>query len=65
VDDYTQILPVFTYDDPSIAQSIAPDMETSITKATKVITLHSITAKPEYKNGPQTEKQKVFYARNE
>ena len=65
VDDYTQILSVFTYDDPSIAQSIAPDMETSISKATKVITLHSITAKPEYKNGPQTEKQKAFYARKE
>jgi tetratricopeptide (TPR) repeat protein len=65
VDDYTQILSVFPYDDKSIAQAIAPDMETSITKATKVITLHSITAKPEYKNGPQTEKQKAFYARNE
>jgi tetratricopeptide (TPR) repeat protein len=65
VDEYTQILPVFTYDDPSIAQSIAPEMETSISKATKVITLHSITAKPEYKNGPQTEKQKAFYARKE
>jgi len=65
VDDYTKILPVFMYDDPSIAQTIAPDMETSITKATKVITLHSITAKPEYKNGPQSEKQKAFYARNE
>jgi tetratricopeptide (TPR) repeat protein len=65
VDDYTQILPVFTYDDDAIAQSIAPDMETSISKATKVIALHSIKAKPEYKNGPQTEKQKAFYARNE
>jgi len=65
VDDYTKILPVFTYDDEAIAQTIAPDMETSITKASKVITLHSIKAKPEYKNGPQTEKQKAFYARNE
>ena len=65
VDDYTQILSVFTYDDPAIAQSIAPDMETAVSKATKVITLHSITAKPEYKNGPQTEKQKAFYARKE
>ena len=65
VDDYTQILSIFTYDDPSVAQSIAPDMETAVSKATKVITLHSITAKPEYKNGPQTEKQKAFYARNE
>ncbi len=65
VDDYTRILSIFTYDEPSIAQSIAPDMETAISKATKVITLHSITAKPEYKNGPQTEKQKAFYARKE
>lgn len=65
VDDYTQVLPVFTYDDENSAQTIAPDMETAITKASKVITLHSITAKPEYKNGPQSEKQKAFYARNE
>lgn len=65
VDDYTQILPLFTYDDKSIAQSIAPDMDRSIKKSTKVITLHSITVKPEYKNGPQSEKQKAFYAQNE
>lgn len=65
MDDYTQILPVFTYDDEAIAQSIAPDMETSISKASKVIALHSLKTKPEYKNGPQTEKQKAFYAKNE
>ncbi|KPK87266.1 MAG: hypothetical protein AMS27_02905 [Bacteroides sp. SM23_62_1] len=65
VDDYTQILPLFTYDDEGIAQSIAPEMDRAIQKSSKVITLHSITAKPEYKNGPQTEKQKTFYARNE
>ena len=65
MDDYTQILPLFTYDDENIAQSIAPDMDRAITKSTKVITLHSITVKPEYKNGPQTEKQKAFYAQNE
>ncbi len=65
MDDYTQILPLFTYDDEGIAQSIAPDMDRAIKKATKVITLHSITVKPEFKNGPQTEKQKAFYERNE
>lgn len=65
MDDYTRILPLFTYDDENIAQSIAPDMDRAITKSTKVITLHSITVKPEYKNGPQTEKQKAFYAKNE
>lgn len=65
IDDYTRILSLFIYDEPAVAQSIAPDMETAISKATKVITLHSITVKPEYKNGPQTEKQKAFYARKE
>ena len=42
-----------------------PDMERTIQKATKVITLHSITAKPEFKDGPQNQKQKDFYAQNE
>jgi tetratricopeptide (TPR) repeat protein len=40
-------------------------MERTIQKATKVITLHSITVKPEYKNGPQSQKEKDFYAQNE
>ncbi len=65
VDDYTRILSIFIYDEQAVAQTIAPDMETAISKATKVITLHSITVKPEYKNGPQTDKQKAFYARKE
>jgi tetratricopeptide (TPR) repeat protein len=63
--DFTRILPIFLYSDESIASSIAPDMERTIQKATKVITLHSITAKPEYKNGPQSQKEKDFYAQNE
>ncbi len=65
VDDYTRILPVFLWGDENTAGSIAGDMETAIQKATKVITLHSITVKPEFKQGPQSEKQKAFYARNE
>ncbi|MCK5462881.1 MAG: hypothetical protein KAI95_07680, partial [Bacteroidales bacterium] len=63
--DFTRILPIFLYSDESIASSIAPDMERTIQKATKVITLHSITVKPEYKNGPQNQKEKDFYAQNE
>jgi tetratricopeptide (TPR) repeat protein len=63
--DFTRILPLFLYSDESIASSIGPDMERTIQKATKVITLHSITAKPEFKDGPQSQKQKDFYARNE
>ncbi len=64
-DDFTRILPIFLYGDPSVASSIAPDMETAIQKATKVITLHSITVKPEFKDGPRTEKQKSLYEQNE
>jgi len=64
-DDFTRILPIFLYGDETTAGSIAADMERAIMKATKVITLHSITVKPEFKNGPQSEKQKEFYARNE
>jgi tetratricopeptide (TPR) repeat protein len=64
-DDFTRILPIFLYGDPNNASSIAPDMQTAIQKATKVITLHSITVKPEFKDGPRSEKQKEFYDRNE
>ena len=64
-DDFTRILPVFLWGDENTAGSIAGDMERAIQKATKVITLHSITVKPEFKQGPQSEKQKEFYARNE
>lgn len=63
--DFTKILPLFLYTDESMASSIAPDMERTIQKATKVITLHSITAKPEFKNGPQNQKEKDLYAQNE
>lgn len=64
-DDFTRILPIFMYGNPRTAQTIAGDMERAIQKATKVITLHSITAKPEFKDGPQSPKQKELYARNE
>ena len=64
-DDYTRLLPIFKYNDENIAQSIAGDMDRTIQKATKVVTLHSITVKPEYKNGPQSDKQKAFYAKTE
>ena len=63
--DYTRILPIFTYGDETVAQNVGPDMDRSIKKATKVITLHSITVKPEFKNGPQSPKQKKFYAKKE
>jgi tetratricopeptide (TPR) repeat protein len=64
-DNYSRLLPVFYYSDPDVAQTVAPDMDRTLEKATKVITLHSITAKPELKRGPQTEKQREFYNKKE
>lgn len=64
-ENFTRLLPVFYYSDPSVAQTLGPDMDRALEKATKVITLHSITAKPDLKRGPQTEKQKEFYNKKE
>ncbi|HYW96418.1 MAG TPA: tetratricopeptide repeat protein [Bacteroidales bacterium] len=64
-DNFTRILPLFYFSSPQVSQSITPAMDRSIEKATKVITLHSITAKPEIKRGNLTEKQKEFYNKKE
>jgi len=64
-DDYTRVLLIFYYHDQGITQSIAPQMQRAIDKASKVVTFHSITAKPEIKKGDQTPKQKEFYEKSE
>jgi tetratricopeptide (TPR) repeat protein len=47
VDDYAEILRVFEYSDPSTPSLCSSDMEAAIQKASKLISLKSITAKPE------------------
>ena len=64
-DNYSRILPVFYFSRPEVAESVAGDMQRALEKATKVITLHSITAKPEIKKGAQSDKQKAFYSQKE
>ena len=64
-DDYSRILPVFTYGNKDLASSISSDMDIAIKKASKLITLHSIKAKPKYKKGRMTPQEKEFYNRNE
>ncbi len=49
-DDYAEILKVFEYSDPSIVSMCSSDMETAIQKASKLIALKSITARPELKS---------------
>ncbi|HKK61230.1 MAG TPA: tetratricopeptide repeat protein, partial [Bacteroidales bacterium] len=64
-DDYTNILPLFYYEDESIQQNVSPQMKRAMDKATKLITFHSITSKPKIKQGRQSAKDKAFYEKNE
>lgn len=49
-DDFAEILNVFEYSDPSTARMASSDMESAIQKASKLIALKSITARPEIDN---------------
>jgi tetratricopeptide (TPR) repeat protein len=63
--DYNQILDLFLYEDEDVNSAVSGDMKRAIDKATKVITFHSITAKPKVKEGNQSTKDKAFYNKNE
>jgi lipopolysaccharide biosynthesis regulator YciM len=65
-DDYSEILKVFVFSDPSTASYCSSDMERAIQKASKLISLKSITAKPEIKaKNDLTEKEKAFLEQKE
>jgi tetratricopeptide (TPR) repeat protein len=49
-DDYAEMLNVFEFSDPTVAPLAASDMDRAIQKASKLISLKSITARPEIKN---------------
>lgn len=48
-DDYSDLLKIFEYSDPATVSMCSADMERAIQKASKVISLKSITVKPETK----------------
>lgn len=65
-DDYAELLKVFEYSDPSTASLCSSDMERAIQKASKLISLKSITAKPEIKDPKQlSEKDKELLEKKE
>ncbi len=65
-DDFTQILPVFKFSNLTAVSTISVEMDRTIAKTSKVITLHSITAKPnEKKKNNLTEKEEDFYNQKE
>ncbi len=65
-DDYTTIMPLFEHSNPLAISSAASDMERAIQKASKLISLHSMTAKPERKgNDAMSQKEKELYEKND
>lgn len=49
-DDYSEILPVFNYGSKDAVSIASSDMDRAIKKCSKLITLHSITAKPKVRD---------------
>jgi tetratricopeptide (TPR) repeat protein len=65
-DDYAELLKVFEFSDPSTVSLCSSDMEKAIQKASKLISLKSITAKPEFKkNHELSEEDKKFVEQKE
>jgi tetratricopeptide (TPR) repeat protein len=65
-DDYSALLPVFEYTSPESARAASSDMERAMQKASKVIALYSITAKPDEKGRKGgNARDEEFYNRRE
>lgn len=64
-DDYTQVLPVYILPNENSVGSISPDMDRTQKKAMKLIELHSITVKPEYKSKDLSSRQREYLKKNE
>lgn len=64
--DFNEILPVFLYGTDEIASMVSGEMDRSIKKGTKLISMHSITVKPELKsNKPLSPEKQKFYNKKE
>ena len=63
--DYNHILDLFLFENEAVHSTVSSDMKRAIDKATKVITIHSITAKPKVKEGNQSASEREFYEKNE
>lgn len=64
-DDYLEILSIFPPVGKVGESPVNAEMEKAIKKGSKLITFHSITAKPNYKKGIKNERQKEFYNKKE
>lgn len=64
-ENYTILLPVFEYQDPTARSLSFSNMDRALEKATKAIKIHSITRKPKRKKGNQSDKYKEFRKKKE
>jgi hypothetical protein len=65
-DDFSGILRIFEYSDPSTQSICSADMERAVQKASKIISLKSITVKPETKgNAMPNPQEEEFLNRKE
>jgi tetratricopeptide (TPR) repeat protein len=66
IDNFTNILPLYTDGNNKTAKTSFPSMNTSIEKASKVIRKHSIKVKPKKKKSRSlSPRQQEFYEKNE
>jgi tetratricopeptide (TPR) repeat protein len=65
-DDYSEILPVFNYVEKDAVALASSDMDRTIKKCSKLISLHSITNKPKVRDSKNlTSKQREFFSKKE
>lgn len=65
-DDYSEILPIFKYGAKDAVSLAGADMDRTIKKCSKLISLHSITAKPKVKDNKNlTPEQRAFFSKKE
>ena len=65
-DDFSEILPIFSFMEKDAANLASSDMDRTIKKCTKLISLHSITVKPKVRDSKNlTPKQRAFFSKKE
>ncbi|MFO7617263.1 MAG: tetratricopeptide repeat protein [Bacteroidales bacterium] len=64
-DDFNTPLPLFLYSSREASRMLSTDMDRTIRKCSKVAAMHSITAKPKYRRGVRTPRQREFFRKSE
>ncbi len=65
-DNFSELIPLFLYTSADALATIGPEMDRAIKKTTKLVSMHSLTVKPDIKPDKElTSKQKEFYSKKE